>query len=764
MNRKQSRQKRISPRDQGVDERARIVDRLRMGCLAIMTALFVASVLLPTDSIPDMGIAVVLSTLWIVLLGVWLLASLLNRDGELRWGPTSWVLLVVLATHVISVVVLIATEQGNARAALNMLARWLSFGAAFLLVRQLVTTQKLCRALCAVMIATVVGISAFGVFQYFVINPSERAQFWRLSPERQLQQLELAGLGRVTRDSPQWQHSVDRLDSTETRGMFALANSLGALITPWLIVVAGLVFSIWKRYRKQRGALVAAAIALLVIGFCLALTKSRTSLMATVIGLGLLALHIWFYGLGWSWKIPVITVLIFVFVLGGAIAVGGIDREVVSEAFKSFSYRLEYWQSTWGMIGDHPWLGCGPGNFKSVYTYYKLPQASETVADPHNWLLELWATAGTPALIAFLGLLICFVRQVYRGMTIDRPSSTVANGARSNSGEAAVRAIFVGGLLGLVLAYPCGLLVEVRLHSAVWFVALPMSVACLWLLIPWIEQGVLPVSLLVIAMIALLVNLLAAGGISFPGVVLSFWLLLAVALNLVEAAGQPPRLPKAGRIGIAALWLCVWVAVLTTTFIPTMYAIAALDKADYYRRQGDPHAALEALLNAAELDPYSPKPWREAANFSLSIWFHPDHRTEANLRQFEESVQQYLRRDPRSHAAHNEAGGMYLAAYRVDPQPRLLDQSIEYYRESVAAYPNSNFEHAQLAYVLQLAGRAGEAREQAELALKYDAVHPHVEQKLGQRRIVDGRPPDEETPTAEQIVNKIRKTVDDKIR
>ncbi len=26
------------------------------------------------------------------------------------------------------------------------------------------------------------------------------------------------------------------------------------------------------------------------------------------------------------------------------------------------------------MIADHPWLGCGPGNFQEVYTQYKLPE------------------------------------------------------------------------------------------------------------------------------------------------------------------------------------------------------------------------------------------------------------------------------------------------------------------------------------------------------------------------------------------------------
>ena len=56
---------------------------------------------------------------------------------------------------------------------------------------------------------------------------------------------------------------------------------------------------------------------------------------------------------------------------------------------------FEYWQSTLTMIVRHPWLGVGPGNFQDYYTQFKLPAASEEIRDPHNFVLEVWATAGT---------------------------------------------------------------------------------------------------------------------------------------------------------------------------------------------------------------------------------------------------------------------------------------------------------------------------------------------------------------------------------
>ena len=84
------------------------------------------------------------------------------------------------------------------------------------------------------------------------------------------------------------------------------------------------------------------------------------------------------------------------------VRLGGLDREVITEAPKSLLYRWQYWRATCDMIGDHPWFGCGLGNFKSYYTRYKAPEASETIADPHNFLLEIAATAGLPSLVLFL--------------------------------------------------------------------------------------------------------------------------------------------------------------------------------------------------------------------------------------------------------------------------------------------------------------------------------------------------------------------------
>src|SRR5262249_352903 len=73
---------------------------------------------------------------------------------------------------------------------------------------------------------------------------------------------------------------------------------------------------------------------------------------------------------------------------------------------------LQYWEATRKMIAARPWLGVGPGNFGDNYTRFMAPQAWEKIKDPHNFLLEIWATSGAFALLALVALLAAFFVRV----------------------------------------------------------------------------------------------------------------------------------------------------------------------------------------------------------------------------------------------------------------------------------------------------------------------------------------------------------------
>ena len=79
---------------------------------------------------------------------------------------------------------------------------------------------------------------------------------------------------------------------------------------------------------------------------------------------------------------------------------------------------------------------------------YKLPQASETVADPHNLFLEMWATAGTPAVVLFVALLIGFAVDVSAAA---RTASAPQNSDDEPPVAPAKWIVFGGALIGLAL-------------------------------------------------------------------------------------------------------------------------------------------------------------------------------------------------------------------------------------------------------------------------------------------------------------------------
>jgi len=384
--------------------------RLRPWLLGGMTALLVARPLFPSESAAANGDGLSIVMLWIALGVFWVLGAIGRPKFSLRlgWTDAAVLLLVVWTT----VAALWAVPRGTPRPAVNMLWEWVGMGVCFFLARQFIVTSRERRAVAAVMVALAVAVSGYGLYQSYYELPQTRARY-EANPDRAMREVGLW----FPPGSPERKLFEDRLANTEPMATFALTNSLAAFLAPWLVMLVG-VAGTSMRNRKR---LLAMLVCLIPIAACLLLTKSRSGYAAACVGI----LLVWLFGRGTKgdspifadtkigtvpWKLPAALAGVAVLVLSAALAVEG--TAVLGRASKSFGYRLQYWQSTLEMIADHPWVGCGPGNFQEAYTQYKLPAASEEIADPHNFLLEICATAGTPAALAFLAVLGCFASGV----------------------------------------------------------------------------------------------------------------------------------------------------------------------------------------------------------------------------------------------------------------------------------------------------------------------------------------------------------------
>ena len=142
---------------------------------------------------------------------------------------------------------------------------------------------------------------------------------------------------------------------------------------------------------------------------------------------------------------------------------GVAERSLVDPA----SGRLELWKLAGAMIQSHPWLGEGPLHFAHR------AMALQANAHPHDWLLQIAAEWGVPAVIALTAALVCGVVAMWRrGRAV----------ADDDLAGQALRTVLTGGVAATIAdAFVSGSIVMPM--SQLWIVVL---VACA---VAWTQQG-----------------------------------------------------------------------------------------------------------------------------------------------------------------------------------------------------------------------------------------------------------------------------------
>ena len=455
------------------------------------------------------------------------------------------------------------------------------------------------------------------------------------------------------------------LFSNELFSTFALPNSLAGFIVGPLVLA--LAVSLQNLVRRDAPGprwvrLAMAAPVILVLLVCLILTKSRSAWV------GLLVAMIY-----WAWHtrrdIPVHVLLstglgglglVTALVLAG-LATGRLDREVLTQSTMSLRYRWEYWQGTWGVItegaGDlesilrspYLWWGVGPGNFGSHYPKYKLPVASEEIQDPHNLFLEVWSTAGVWALLALCGALAWALGNIFgRSRLVEEsegPSSTDRRRRRDSGRDATVdqlertdehrelddrasRTAWLVGLMGVggwALVVVLGQLNPFEAQMAERWLILGMSwLAALMLGMPLWQRLPIPAAAFGAAVVAVVINLLAAGGIGYPTVALCLWSMLALGLNLRDDRSCGRLREYESRIPPFVLAVG-WAALLGTfagLIAPFWRCEAAIARAQaaVSHLPPDVERADEEYKIAVAADRHSARAVGELANLHYRVW------------------------------------------------------------------------------------------------------------------------------------------------
>ena len=235
----------------------------------------------------------------------------------------------------------------------------------------------------------------------------------------------------------------------------------------------------------------------------------------------------------------------------------------------------------------------------------------------------------------------------------------------------------------------------------------------------------------------LLLNLTTAGGIGFPGVALSLWLLAAVALAGVEESSRPAKataLPRPWTVPAAAV-AAVLPAVLIpacffTAYRPSLICRLKLAAAAEVGRESEA-AAIEQLHQAAQADPWSARPHLQSAALHFARWQRD--RRDADWTEFVRRSDEALALRPHSAATRAAVGCRYLQAYDRTSDPAQLAAAARLLARAVELYPADAMQRAQSAWVSSLAGDRQAAASAAEAALRLDQATPHEERKLAVR-------------------------------
>ena len=671
----------------------------------------------------DRGETLWIVSFWMVALFVWVVVS---WKSSFPITPSGWfgigVALLAIG-HVVSSLIVVITI-GDKRAAINLAWEWIGVATGWFLLRQQCQFVAFRQELLAGLIAAGASIAGLGLYQHYVEFPAMAAKYGPLFDRLKVADpVEASAIRKelvkeeIPVEGPAFTLFEKRLrDSREPNGFFGLANNLGGFLSVCLILSVSVSASHWQSSDREKwGRLVFWMTILLLLSWCLLLTKSRTAWIGTVVGLCLQVLLTRNIKLkGMSWRL-VLGVMVLLGLAGWGLGrVGGLDKQVLTEAPKSLQYRLQYWSATLPMIRDHLVFGVGPGQFRWNYLFYKLPEASEEISDPHNLLLDVAANAG---LVAVLGLLIIVLFLSKTAVDLgDVPKPSESSGrpivlylVLSFIGMAWTIYLFTGADDRLLFLLPL-------VATLFWFIRRGLLLDCANS--PGIAFG------WVSASFSLLVHLCGAGGIGMPTICLLLMALIAAAdgsrPDWAKSSGNL-KFRNAAILGTISFGL--FVALFVTGIQPVAIVNKKLSAGDQLVQRGMPDAAEREYIAAEAADRWSAEATRRRAELAYrraqSDQFHSNDsfQTAVGL------MREIKLRDPTSFRDDVRLGAWWIERWYSTKDARDAAEAVEAYERVLARYPTNASIMAELAFARDSAGFVDAAKDVARQSLRQDAIN-----------------------------------------
>jgi hypothetical protein len=744
--------------------------------LMVVTALIVARPLLADE---DPGLLNPFSsTSGLVLTLLWLAAGV----GGAVWGAWSGrggarlPLVEAALLALVALVYVAALPAGRYRQPALLIGwEWLALLVAFWLVRRLARTPADLRRLLAVLVAGAVSLGARALYQYAVELPPQW-QAYQENPAALHDELARQGFFLDNAD-PRIDFWSDRYAAHGAFASFAHPETFAAYLI--LLLPAAVAWAAAAARQQWRSAHAAAAAGLaLLVAVALWLTHGWLAVVAgLVVGAVVALLHARRGTAPQRRRLLACSVGLAVAVL----AAGWWQGSVPTELRDTLRERLETWSATWGMVHDHPWLGVGPGNFSRHYPRYMAQADRAEALAPHSFALEMWSTAGVFALGALLtafGLFFWRTRAAWTGRVADAGDAGPGDRAAPGSGGRTPLEYYVGGAIGLVLAYvlwapdqaPDGLAAGTALFGVqviIWFAAFAILDA--------VPCPVPSRTLAVVAGVAAVVlYLLVANGIEFASVALPLWVMAALALNAVDPPGGASLPARLLPVPMLAALSFAYVAFVFQPIYGPRRLVQDINKYDatayrdrmtkldrlqaeagspltnedkrprLQREMADAHQALRERILEPLQDAMHQAPLDVLPKVAFAQWYLEQLRFYVPMEEDEnlEGLFGRMRRiDPQGKEADLAEYQMYMAFARSSKTEgaKLYAKAADAMRHAVRLAPTEARLRFRLAEALFAAGETTAARTEAAEARELDRLAARPWRKLSeaQRRTVE---------------------------
>jgi O-antigen ligase len=607
---------------------------------------------------------------------------------------------------------------------------------ALLLVQILDSPSK--AKLVLVVIAALGLVSAYQCAEQFLFSNQVTIKQYEQDPKSLLEPL---GIEPGSFQQFMFEH---RLYSGGVRGFFTTRNSAGsfALMALFAAVVLFLErLGSCKSNLSERLYLLGGGLAAAIILASLALTRSKGAIAGLLFAAVLLVVLRLFGSRLRPYRTAILAACVLLGVAGGwALVSYGLSRGRLPGG-NSMLVRWQYWRASAQMYADHPLAGVGPGNFSHFYTRYKPAAALESVSDPHNFPLSLLAQYGPLGLVGFLAMLFA---PLWRA-TSPELAGSLAKDVRYRPAFRTIATAFV-------IIIPAALLLirPILMRTAsnetldvVIYVIVTMYIAPVAVFIVGFvllagplgkAQDTTPqtwdrcaVAALCCAVLGVALHNLTDFAIFEPGVLTTFWAVIACLVAIDSRASRRPSLnltpAPVVKILAVTIALAMIYAYLSYILVPVAITTSKIDLADQAISAGQFEPAHKLLDEAAKDDPLS------AAALSLNgrLYLHQFELTHSDslqlLTRAAECLQAAIARNDAAFKDFERLADAYYSLGEIagrQEQAGWFNKAFEAASRSIERYPGCERLHFKLAQTAEQLGKAETAIEQYKKAIELE--------------------------------------------